>query len=533
MPKLTIAPGVKKDLSPLQVGLGWSDTNLMRFHTGNIEPVGGYVSLTSSTLTGACRAIKEWSTLSGTDLIAFGTNTHVYVYSSGVLYDITPADFLASGGGLVDATVATGYGIGGYGISAYGGSGTPATNPFDQIILEPTIWSLDNFGEILILNPHADIFDPGHIYVWDPSGGFSQRATLLSANPNATDVPEWAGGLFVSTQSQQVIAYGTPPFRSRQPDPMQIRWSDIADYTDWTPTAANSAGDYRLPSGSLIIGHLQTYFETLFFTDTTIYTMGFNGTNSVFSFNPIAQGISMIAPKAAVTNGSVVFWMDQGSFWQYNGSVTELDCPLKEFVFQGGYNTLQRFKIHAALNHEFSEVWWFYPSPLSTEIDSYVIYNYRDNVWSNGQLSRLAWSDSGRNANPIAVDENGNIWLQEYGENANGSPLPYSFTTGDIDTNDGETYTTLWRIIGDFVWNGTGGNYQSLALDIRTKITSDSPYLVAKTIEMNPNSTANNGYSDVKVRGRRISLKWYNNNDTFTDFIMGKHQVEFVASGKR
>src|ERR1700727_332797 len=123
MPKLKISAGVFKDQTPLQIKLGWQDTNLIRFHENNAQPVGGWTPLTSLVLTGVCRKILEWSTLSGTDLIAFGTNTHVYVYSSGALYDITPLDYLASGGGLADATVATGYGIGGYGISPYGEGG--------------------------------------------------------------------------------------------------------------------------------------------------------------------------------------------------------------------------------------------------------------------------------------------------------------------------------------------------------------------------------------------------------------------------
>jgi hypothetical protein len=531
MPKLKISAGVFKDQTPLQIKLGWQDTNLIRFHENNAQPVGGWTPLTSLTLTGVCRKILEWSTLSGTDLIAFGTNTHVYVYSSGALYDITPLDYLASGGGLADATVATGYGIGGYGISPYGEGGIPATNPFDQIILEPTIWSLANFGELLILNPHADIFDPGHIYVWDPTGGFSQPATLLSLNPLSSDVPEWAGGLYVSNQSEQIVAFGTPPFRGRQPDPMQIRWSDIADPYDWTPTAANSAGDYRLPSGSFIVGINQSYYETLFFTDTTIYTAQYTGTNSVFAFNPIAQGVSMIAPNASQTTGSVVYWLDQNAVYQYNGSVTELDCPMKDFLFSN-INRLQRFKIHAALNQEFSEVWWFYPSINSTEIDSYVMYCYRDGTWANGLLNRTAWSNTGRDANPISTDQNGSIWLQEFGNDANGLPLPWSMTTGDIDTNDGETYTTLWRVIPDLIWNGASGQYQFINMDIRTKRTSNDPYLVAKTIEINP-TDSNNGYVDSKARGRRISLKFYNPGNTGTSFIFGSSQVEFVPSGKR
>jgi hypothetical protein len=312
---------------------------------------------------------------------------------------------------------------------------------------------------------------------------------------------------------------------------MQIRWSDIANPYDWTPTSANSAGDYRLPAGSEIIGINQTYFETLFFTDTTIYAMQFTGTSSVFSFNPIASGISIIAPNASVSTGSVVYWADQGAFYQYNGSVSELDSPVKEFFF-GNINRLQRFKIHAAHNHQFGEIWWFYPSVVSTEIDSYVMYNYRDQVWANGMLNRTAWSDTGRNISPIATDENGAIWLQEITDDANGTPLLWSATTGDIEATDGQSYVTAWRFISDIIWNGTAGQYEFINMDVRTKRTSNDPYLVAKTTELNPTDN-NDGYSDIKARGRRISLKFYNPGNTGTSFIMGKTAVEFVNSGRR
>ena len=240
----------------------------------------------------------------------------------------------------------------------------------------------------------------------------------------------------------------------------------------------------------------------------------------------------MIAPKAAVSTGSTVYWMDQGAFYQYNGSVTELDSPVKEYVF-GNLNRLQRFKIHAAHNHQFGEIWWFYPSKVSTEIDSYIMYCYRDGTWANGLLNRTSWSDTGRSVTPIATDENGAIWLHETGDSGNGLPMPYSATTGDIEAgSDGEQYITLWRFISDILYNGTGGNYQSLLMDVRTKRTSNDTYLVAKTIELN-NTDSNNGYTDIKVRGRRVSLKFYNNNDNFTSFIMGKTAVEFAPSGRR
>ena len=42
MAKLNLVPGVRKSQSPLQVGLGFQDCSLIRFHEGNAQTVGGW-----------------------------------------------------------------------------------------------------------------------------------------------------------------------------------------------------------------------------------------------------------------------------------------------------------------------------------------------------------------------------------------------------------------------------------------------------------------------------------------------------------
>ena len=54
-------------------------------------------------------------------------------------------------------------------------------------------------------------------------------------------------------------------------------------------------------------------------------------------------------------------------------------------------NLDQRELVTAALNSQYNEVWWFYPSLDSTEVDKYVVFNYEEKVWYFGTLARTAW----------------------------------------------------------------------------------------------------------------------------------------------
>ena len=542
MADITFAPGVYKEETAYSVGSGWIDSNLMRFRNGSASPIGGWTQRANgSTLNGVCTCIKDFSNLSGSELIAFGTNTNLYIMSAEALTDITPAGFIS---GPIDSQVATGWGIGPYNSGTWGTPRTPSSDPFAQVTLQPLIWSLDNFGQDLLACPYAEVGNPGPIYIWH-ANSLSSRATLLSADPLANMVPALSRGVFVNPQAQTVIAVGCTPIgaTTTTADPMQIRWSDLQNPYNWNPSAANSAGDYRLSCGSYIVGWLATYYENIFWTDTTVYSMQLIGNGLVYGFNPIGQGLSMISPKAAGTNGSSVFFMDHGAFYIYSGSMSELPCPLKDFLFGNGtttgdINRSQEFKIFAGNNHLFSEMWWYYPSASGNgQVDSYVTYNYKDGVWANGRLGRTAWSDTGHSDYPISTDYFGNIWSMEYGTNAvtnsgASTPLPWSITSGDLCIENGDVFTRLERIIPDFVFNGPGGPYQTIYLDVRVRNSSSETPRVVKTCIITPDNS-NRGFLDMNIRGRRVSFRFYNNGQLDTNWIMGKTQVQYVPAGRR
>ena len=521
--KLSFKPGVVKEITQYTNSPGWIDADKVRFRSGYPETIGGWTLVEPSAVSGVCRSLHQWSLLNGQTNLGIGTNLKYYILNSDTFYDITPSGFVA---GSADAAAVAGYGSGGFGTSMWGGSGTAQLNSWTPLS-QPLIWHHDNFGQDLVLNPRG-----GPIYYWSALTGLSAPANLLSTLSTAggyigTDVPAYASGVFVSPNSQAVVALGCTPYSGTSADPMQIRWSDLANALSWTPSRTNSAGGQRLASGSYIVGWVVTFQETLIWTDTSLYAMDFNSTY-VFSFRLITNTVSLISPNAAISNGNSVFWMDTNSFWTYNGSVSELPSSLKSFVF-GNLNRTQSWKVFAGHNHNFSEVWWFYPSKNSKEVDSYVLYNYLDQTWSHGTLARTAWLDIGRIPNPIAIDPNGYLYFHESGTDANGSPLSSHIESTDIDLNGGDQYLFLQRVIPDMQFLGASANNQAVQMDLyKRNGGSSKPKVRAATASIYP------GTSQIwmRARGRRLSVK-YSSNKVGTGWRLGTQEYDIAPDGKR
>ena len=123
------------------------------------------------------------------------------------------------------------------------GSGTTSSS----IILDPGSWSLDNFGEQLI----ATIKD-GKTFTWNPgvSNPLDQRATIMVGAPTSTRLT------ITSDRDRHVVHFGTETTIGdvSTQDPMFIRFSDQENLSDYAPTSVNTAGTFRLDSGTTIVG---------------------------------------------------------------------------------------------------------------------------------------------------------------------------------------------------------------------------------------------------------------------------------------
>jgi hypothetical protein len=316
----------------------------------------------------------------------------------------------------------TGWGAGLWGAGTFGS--TTALTFNNQLRL----WSHDNFGEDLIINPRL-----GGIFYWDQSNGLTTRAIPLSDLSGANLTPTVALQVMVSDIDRHVVCFGADPIsgttRTGAIDPMNIAWSDQENAVEWEPLATNTAGSFRLSAGSSIIGAIRAKQETLVWTDTALYSMTFIGQPFTFGLNLVNEGVGLVGPNAMINTPKGIFWMDRKGFYAYNGSVQEIPCTVQAYVF-GDINEGQSFQIFGFVNKAFDEVGWFYCTEDSNVIDKYVVFNYEENVWTIGSLSRTCWLDEGIFNDPKATSSSsdvGYLYNHETGNDNDGSAMTNVF----------------------------------------------------------------------------------------------------------
>ena len=319
------------------------------------------------------------------------------------------------------------------------------------------LWEQDNWGEDLIFN----VFD-GTPYYWDKTLGTSSRASSLAAQSGASDCPTITRQVMISGSDRHVIAFACNPKGETEQDLLQVRWSDQENPVDWTPTATNTAGGQRISSGSEIITAQKGRAEILIFTDTNLHSMRFVGPPFTFSFTLLASNVSIVGPNAVTSVGDRIFWMDRENFYVYTGKLQVIPCTVLRYVFDD-LNLSQNFKFFAASNKMFDEVFWFYVSSESTEIDRYVKYNYTEGTWDIGNISRTAWVDRGIYDNPRGASTVNNtqfIYVHETGNNDDGSPMDSFIESSDFDLGDGNEFMFVNRLIPDVSLNSATSSIQ-------------------------------------------------------------------------
>ena len=429
----------------------------------------------------------------------------------------------------------TGWGVGAWGAGAWGS----ATSLSD--INNLRLWTHDNFGEDLIINPRG-----GGIFRWIENDGLSTRAVNLATTSGANLVPTAALQVLTSETDRHLIVLGADPIssgsRTGTLDPMLVAFSDQENPLQFEPLATNTAGSLRLSAGSVIVGGLKARQEILIWTDTSLYSMNFIGPPLTFAINLINEGAGLIGPKAAANSPRGVFYMSKKGFYFYNGSVQKLPCSVQDYVFSDLDET-QAFKCFAGLNEEFSEVWFFYPSITDneTEISRYVIYNYEEGSWSIGSLERYSWLAAGVLDKPLAAGEESStkrIYEHEKGFNNDESAMDGVFVeSADIDIADGDRFVFLKRILPDILFVNDTGTSQNAAINVVVKRRDFNNQTLST--DSTTQITASSTFGSLRSRARQFVLRFESDDDN-TDankknykWRLGSTRVEIQPSGRR
>ena len=430
-----------------------------------------------------------------------------------------------------------GWGGGSWGTAAWGVGGTSNTTL--------RLWSQANFGEDLIF-----AYRGGVMYYWDATAGLTTRGVPVTGLAGASNVPVIVNSVFVSDTSRFVFAFGANDYLSLTPtalDPMFIRWSDQESVVDWTPSPTNQAGSIRLSHGSTILAAVQARQEIVVFTDSTIYSLQYQGPPVVWGSQLLGDNISLQGPNAVAIASGVVYWMGVDKFYKYDGRVQTLRCDVREYIFSD-INTSQNLQVFASTSEGFNEVWWFYCTAGSNTIDRYAVYNYGEDIWYYGtNLGRTAWNDSGLRSYPVAATYSNNLVNQEFGvdDDESGTPAPITsyIESSQFDIDDGHNFGFIWRVLPDVTFRNS-----SAAVTPQITLTL-TPFQNSGTAANVPASTANTSTSTVartsvapvdeftgqvymRVRGRQITFR-IESNTLGTQWQLGAPRIDIKPDGRR
>ena len=436
------------------------------------------------------------------------------------------AAYQVSVGSEIQQTL-VGWGAGGWGLGTWG-NGLTSPSPL-------RLWNQRNFGEDLLFGPRGSA-----IYYWDATTGVTARGVNLTTLGDA-GTPVAQNFILVSDISRFVLCIGTNDYGSGTIDPMLIRWSDQEDAFTWTPAITNQAGSLRLSSGSEIITAIQTRQEIVVFTNQAVYSLQYLGPPFVWGAQSLGDNISIVGPNAVALASGVVYWMGVDKFYAYDGRIQTLVCDLRRYIFND-LNRDQALQIFAGTSESFNEIWWFYCSVNSTEVDKYVIYNYLEKIWYYGELGRTAWLDSGLLNFPIAATYSKNIVNHEDGVDDNQTAVPAPIeayiSSSEFDLEDGHNFAEVWRMLPDLTFEGSTPNSSpELTLTLFGLNNSGSGVTSQKSGNVTKGSTfvvteEFTGQINTRVRGRQMILKG-GSNKLGTTWQLGATRLDIRKDGRR
>jgi len=390
-------------------------------------------------------------------------------------------------------------------------------------------------------------------YLINVDGATANLAASLTGAPIATsgsqsgvqsiseivDVPTIQNYLLVSDTSRFVMLFGTTDYGSVTLDPMLIRWSSQESVVNWVPSPVNQAGSVRLSHGSEIVTALQTRQEIVVWTDSSLYSLQYVGPPIVWSSQLLGDNISIISQNAASVASGRVYWMGVDKFYVYDGRVQTLRCDLRRHVFSD-INQEQYQQTFSGTNEGFNEVWWFYCTANSTQVNAYVVYNYVEDVWYYGTLGRTAWIDSGLRDYPVAATYSYNLVNHEQGidDNQTGTPTAIEayIESAEFDIDDGDHFGFVWRMVPDLTFQGSTTAAPQVTMTMYGMNGSGSGFdteaskAVARTSTVTIEQFTNIIYT--RIRGRQMIVK-IASDGLGTTWQLGAPRIDIRPDGRR
>lgn len=332
--------------------------------------------------------------------------------------------------GSANASAGVGYGMGLYGAGLYG----VAKYSSNGQLIQPRIWSIDRFGNNVILSPGNQT----GVYQW--LGSNNVAPSPLTNAPTAVNWVFESDSIIVTMGASNV--------------PNRLQWCDQGNSTIWTATAQNQAGQDDIEGANQFISQINVRGVNLLWTANQLYTFQYIGLPLIWNTTQVDDAQGIIAPNARVTYNGVAYWMSQDNFFLYNGGVvSEMpNCTVRKYVFND-INRTQQAKCFVWMNRKFGEIWFHYPSSNSNEPDRYVIYSVNEQHWTIGTMNRSAGLIAHNLTQyPVLASPQGGVFYHEKTYDDNGSPLSFTLTTKKIMS--ATDHVEISRLVPDSIQTG-------------------------------------------------------------------------------
>ena len=426
------------------------------------------------------------------------------------------------------------------------------------ITLEPGLWSLSNFGDVLVAT-----IGNGKTFTWDSSiaARLSTRASTTTSGFQTTNNPTATRTTLISPTTRHLIHFGTETTigNPTTQDDMFIRFSEDENINAYVPEATNTAGTQRIQDGTKIVGALVAKENILVWTDNALYTMKFVGAPFTFGFEQVGTNCGLIGKNAAIEIDGVAYWMGNNGFFSFDGTVNTLPCSVEDYVYDD-VDTTKGQQVNAGINNLFTEVTWWYPTSGSEFNNRYVVYNYGQNnaqlpmgnwyTGTNTNSIRTTWIDSLVYPKPYATafnSSNTGTFPVVQGETGLGQSVLFEHESGTDQVNPDGSVTTLTSFIQSFSFSLqkdqaeiflamrrffpnfkvlTGNNQITLSIkdfpsqdDIETAL---SPFIInSSTLKVD--TRARGRYANIKIENTGVGESWR----------FGTFQVDIQPDGRR
>ena len=437
-----------------------------------------------------------------------------------------------------------------------------------EVTLEPGLWSLDNFGQVLVATIangktftwNAGAASPTTVRASTGTSGFS-----TASNPTATRLS------LISPTTRHLCHFGTETTigNTATQDDMFIRFSDQENINEYTATAINSAGDFRLQDGTKIVGAIKAKETILVWTDNALYTMKFIGAPFTFGFEQVGTNCGLIGKNAVVEIDGNAFWMSANGLFLFDGTVKSLPCTVEDFVYDS-LDTTKGQQVAAGINNLFTEVVWYYPTTGSNYNNAYVVFNYGETgrntpggVWYTGTEARTSWIDAvvypkpyatkfnstSNGTFPAVVGQDGlgqtqffehEVGTDQINQDGSTTTITSFIKSFDFDlqakqkdaqgkssgpTIAGESFLALRRFVPDFK-TLTGNAVVTLAIKRYPQqsdtVSSLSPFTITSSTEK----------KDTRARGRYLNVK-IENTSSGEEWRFGTFKIDIQPDGRR